>query len=60
MPGDKPQRSDRKDDGVELETQFILRLPEETASNLRTVIQTGISESLMKFDKYYYSLSIIL
>lgn len=44
MP-EKPLRSDRKDDGVELETQFILRLPEDTAHSLKTAIQTGASES---------------
>lgn len=43
MP-EKPARSDRKDDGVELETQFILRLPEDTANNLKSVIQSGASK----------------
>lgn len=44
MPPEKPQRSDRKDDGVELETQYILRLPEEAASNLKAAIENGASE----------------
>lgn len=35
-------KSDRRDDGgVDLETQFILRLPEEPAIVLREAIQSG-------------------
>lgn len=41
MP-EKPIKSDRRDDGgVDLETQFILRLPEEPAMVLREAIQSG-------------------
>lgn len=40
MPEIKPKES-RRDDGVELETQFILRLPEEPAQILRDAIQSG-------------------
>jgi len=42
MPGDKPVKSERRDDGgVDLETQFILRMPEEPAAALREAIQSG-------------------
>lgn len=46
MPPEKilTSRSDRKDEGVELETQFILRLPEEAATNLKSAIDNGASE----------------
>lgn len=41
MP-DKPFKSERRDDGgTDLETQFILRLPEEPAMVLREAIQSG-------------------
>lgn len=38
---DKPIKSERRDDGVDFETQFILRLPEEPAIVLRDAIQSG-------------------
>lgn len=42
MPIDKPVKSERRDDGgADLETQFILRLPEEPAMTLREAIQSG-------------------
>jgi transcription initiation factor TFIID subunit 7 len=42
MPIDKPMKSDRRDDnGVDLETQFILRLPEEPANVLRDAVRSG-------------------
>lgn len=42
MPVDKPIKSERRDDGgVDLETQFILRLPEDPATVLREAIQSG-------------------
>lgn len=42
MPFDKPVKSERRDDGgVDLETQFILRMPEEPAIVLREAIQSG-------------------
>lgn len=34
-------KSERRDDGADLETQFILRLPEEPAMALREAIQSG-------------------
>lgn len=41
MP-EKPVKSERRDDGgVDLETQFILRVPEEPAMVLREAIQSG-------------------
>lgn len=43
MP-EKPQRSDKRDDGAELESQFILRLPENAAENLREAVRSGASE----------------
>lgn len=43
MP-EKPQRSDKRDDGVELESQFILRLPEDASNNLREAIRSGASK----------------
>lgn len=43
MP-EKPFKSERRDtEGVDLETQFILRLPEEPAAVLREAIQSGNS-----------------
>lgn len=42
MPFDKPMKSERRDDGgVDLETQFILRMPEDPAMVLREAIQSG-------------------
>lgn len=42
MPAEKPFKSERRDDGgVDLETQFILRLPEEPAAVLREAIRSG-------------------
>lgn len=38
---DKSLKSERRDDGADLETQFILRLPEEPAMALREAIQSG-------------------
>lgn len=38
---DKPMKSERREDGFDLETQFILRLPEEPAMVLREAIQSG-------------------
>lgn len=38
MP-DKPQKSDSRREEVDLETQFILRLPEEHALKLRDAIR---------------------
>lgn len=46
MP-EKPARSDKRDEGVELESQFILRLPEEPANNLREAIRSGASKKLV-------------
>ncbi|XP_052862276.1 transcription initiation factor TFIID subunit 7 [Anopheles cruzii] len=41
MP-DKPMKTEaKKDDGAELETQFIIRMPKEPATVLREAIQTG-------------------
>lgn len=41
MP-EKPMKSERRDDGgADLETQFILRLPEEPAIVLREALQSG-------------------
>ena len=42
MPPDKPVKSERRDDGgIDLETQFILRMPEEPAMALRDAIRSG-------------------
>jgi transcription initiation factor TFIID subunit 7 len=42
MAPDKPTKSERRDDGgIDLETQFILRLPEEPSQVLREAIQSG-------------------
>lgn len=41
MP-EKPNKVEcKRDDGVELETQIIVRMPEESAKVLREAIQTG-------------------
>ncbi|CAG9803701.1 unnamed protein product [Chironomus riparius] len=40
MAPDKPQKADRRDE-VDLETQFILRLPEDYAHKLRDAIRSG-------------------
>lgn len=42
MPIDKPMKSERRDDGgADLETQFILRLPEESAQVLKVALGQG-------------------
>uniref|UniRef100_A0A336MW45 CSON008668 protein n=1 Tax=Culicoides sonorensis TaxID=179676 RepID=A0A336MW45_CULSO len=40
MP-EKPKIEPKRDDGVELENQFILRLPEEPAQSLREAVREG-------------------
>ncbi|KAG5684663.1 hypothetical protein PVAND_013881 [Polypedilum vanderplanki] len=41
MAPEKPQKSDSRREEVDLETQFILRLPEEYAGKLREAIRSG-------------------
>ncbi|XP_070508424.1 transcription initiation factor TFIID subunit 7 [Chironomus tepperi] len=41
MAPDKPQKAESRRDEVDLETQFILRLPEEYANKLRDAIRSG-------------------
>jgi transcription initiation factor TFIID subunit 7 len=42
MPIEKPMKSERRDDGgVDLETQFILRVPEDPAMVLKDAIKSG-------------------
>lgn len=56
MP-EKPIRNDKREEGAELESQFILRLPEDAANNLKEAVRSGASKNVYNNKK---KLSIIM